>query len=338
MSTDGSYAYFDALVNGRTVKLPLASGSVFRIGRGRRNTLNLGEDKMVSRDHAIVQGAGPGEFYLSDLGSRNGTALNGRLITAPVLLCHGDKIRIGECELTFWQSALPASSTASSSDHSATNLMVDHRLITALVVDIRDYTGLTSRIDQQVLAEVIRAFNKESGAALAKPGSWAQKYIGDAVLALWLHQLPIANGSELLAVFEALRLLEEIVASLQPQFQLDEPVRIGAGVNTGFAVVGNVGSLAASDFTALGEAVNQAFRLESATRQTGCLRLVGDTTYQFLAFTPGCGELFQPHSVKLKGYEKEQKAFSLDESSLANLIARLREHCDDTPSTIPAGA
>ncbi len=58
-----------------------------------------------------------------------------------------------------------------------------------------------------------------------------------------------------------------IIALFQQQFGLDDPVRIGAALNTGLAIVGNLGSRVASDYTAVGDSINKAFRLESASNK-----------------------------------------------------------------------
>ncbi len=72
------------------------------IGRSPSNDLTLPDDK-VSRRHALVQVQKQHEFWLVDLGSSNGTYLNGRRVTQPVLLCDRDKIDIGPFRLTFRQ-------------------------------------------------------------------------------------------------------------------------------------------------------------------------------------------------------------------------------------------
>jgi adenylate cyclase len=58
----------------------------------------------------------------------------------------------------------------------------------------------------------------------------------------------------------------QLASQLQDEFALPQPVQVGAGVDTGLAVLGNLGSEAHADHTALGDAVNRAFRLEAATR------------------------------------------------------------------------
>ena len=101
---------------------------------------------------------------------------------------------------------------------------------------------------------------------MQRHGSSAEKYIGDAVMAVWLHRV---KGQEHLEILEILRAIDEfagVTASLGTRFGLADKLKIGAGLNTGSATVGNTGTNRVTDYTATGECVNTAFRLESATK------------------------------------------------------------------------
>src|SRR5260370_33963705 len=100
------------------------------------------------------------------------------------------------------------------------------------------------------------------------------KFIGDAVMAVWPRKDDEAPTKTLFTAFEVFDKIYQFVASLQDHFKLSNPVSIGGGINTGFATVGNLGSGSNADYTALGDSVNMAFRLESATRSLAC-----DLTY-----------------------------------------------------------
>src|SRR4051812_2629362 len=127
------------LANGdeeRSFKLPEGN---CRIGRDAQNTVVLNGDK-VSRNHALVQRTHSGRFLLFDLGSRNGTVLNGRRLAAPVELHNGDVIQIGNFTLQFSRSA----STLEWSNRQASDTIVDvsTRSMVVLVADIHNFTGL----------------------------------------------------------------------------------------------------------------------------------------------------------------------------------------------------
>lgn len=302
-------------------RFSLNCGATYRIGRGEGNSIMLG-DNQVSRNHAMVQCAETGEFYLTDLGSRNGTFVNQVRVTAPVLLQPGDTITIGAHEFRFEgprRSAAPQNGS-----RGETVVSFSQNVITVLVVDIRDFTGLSRRLDEQQLGHVISAFTRDSGAILAECGAWGQKYIGDAVMALWVHQ---NDPPELGPLYEAVRALERlfgVTAALQARFGLDRPVRIGAGLNTGLACLGNMGSGAAADYTALSDAVNMAFRLESATKEIRCDIALGSRTYEMLSGQVQEG-MFTGYTLALKGYQEPKPVFAAFESAIPAILNRLRQ-------------
>ena len=322
---DSCTAYVEVTLDGQHRRFPLDSAAVCRIGRSDQSAIVL-PDQLASRHHAMIQHTEADEYHLIDLGSRNGTFVNNRRVTMPLILQPGDRITIGNHDLVFHRreqsqpEALNARITASTSTRVALNL----RLITVLVIDIRDFTGLARRIDEATLAQTIGTFIRKAGTDLLEQGTWTQKYIGDAVMAVWLHQKCAPEQAELRAVLQGVAKLAEIAGELQSQFALEAPIRIGAGINTGIASIGNVGSDAFADHTALGDVVNKAFRLESATKEIRCDVALGQRTYDSLAQTDGAAELFERHSVMLKGYQEPAQAFALSFPALNKLLTLLR--------------
>jgi adenylate cyclase len=85
----------------------------------------------------------------------------------------------------------------------------------------------------------------------------------------------------------------------------DIGVAIGVGVNTGEAVIGNMGSNTRFDYSAIGDAVNTAARLESATKEAGADILIGEETEKY------CGYHLKPlKPIKVKGKEKPLKIYT----------------------------
>ncbi|MEB3337664.1 MAG: adenylate/guanylate cyclase domain-containing protein [Leptolyngbyaceae bacterium] len=285
--------------------LPLASGSCWTFGRSDDNNFVL-PDRWISRNHAMLQFMENGEFYLIDLGSRNGTFVNGRRVNIPVKLQSGDSLTLGQTEMEFHCPALRTASehSAESQDRdTATALLNVRRLISVMVVDIRDFTVLTRQLDEKILSEVIGSWFRHAGEIIRQHGSWVDKYIGDAVMAVWIHHASGVSNEEMLRIFRAVSDLHHATSALNDQYPLPFPLRIGAGINTGYAMVGNTGSGDRPDYTALGDTVNAAFRLESSTKEIGLNVAIGETTYKY-AFEIGANQtLFEAHTVHLKGYE-----------------------------------
>ena len=320
-------AHLDAEIKGQQHQFPLPDDRICRIGRSDKNTIVL-DDDLASRNHAMLQRSETGEFYLTDLGSSNGTLVNGARICVPTILRPGDRVTIGSHEFTFHQpqaAAPPAPPVEAEPDElKSTNIFFAQKLISVLVVDIRDFTGLARRVDAAKLSQISGTFFREGGKALQERGAWAQKYIGDAIMAVWLHKKREPDLRELLSIFDSVSKLVQVAGTLQAHLALDAPIRIGCGINTGWASVGNVGSIASSDYTALGDVVNKAFRLESATKEVPTDLLLGQGTYEFLAKSASLDNLFQSKTVKLKGYDEPATAYGSNFSSLQMLLDNLQ--------------
>lgn len=288
-------------------QLSLAGNNCWTVGRSDDNNLVL-PDRWISRNHAMIQVMETGEFYLIDLGSRNGSFVNGRRVSVPVTLSDGDMLTFGQTELQFHcpiiRSSAPSEEEIIASDMTATASLHLRRLISVMVVDIRDFTVMTRQIDEKVLSESIGTWFRCAGEIIGEHGSWVDKYIGDAVMAVWIHGPSGAEQTEMLQIVQAVSALAKMTSQLHKQFPLPFPLRIGAGVNTGYAMVGNTGTGARPDYTAIGDTVNAAFRFESSTKQLGLDVAIGDTTYQYLTQLGDADTLFKRYTVNMKGYEQ----------------------------------
>ncbi|MBF2074806.1 MAG: adenylate/guanylate cyclase domain-containing protein [Synechococcales cyanobacterium C42_A2020_086] len=286
--------------------LSLIGSSCWTVGRGDDNNFVL-PDRWISRNHAMLQRMETGEFYLIDLGSRNGSFVNGRRVSVPVTLQSGDRLTFGQTELEFYAPDIDpltdVSVGADSQEFTATATLHVRRLISVLVVDIRNFTGMTRQIDEKVLSEVIGTWFRCAGDIIREYGSWVDKYIGDAVMAVWIHGAQGVNPEEMIRIAQALSSLHKMTSQLHEHYPLPFPLRIGAGLNTGYAMVGNTGTGDRPDYTALGDTVNAAFRLESSTKQIGLDIALGEATYQYLAEAGIDPALFKQHTVTLKGFD-----------------------------------
>jgi adenylate cyclase len=320
--TDPSSAYLEFEEEGTRHELPIPPDCVFRVGRSEKNNLVLVDD-LASRTHAMLQCANDG-VYITDCGSSNGTFVNGARISSPLILRSGDQIKIGHKVLIFRERGLQEVQMAdTANDLASTRIVFSQSLITVLVADIRNFTGLARKIEPSRLAQIAGSFFREAGKLLQERGAWTQKYIGDAVLAIWQHEQDLLSIAELSAAIDSQWRLAQVAAGLQAQFGLDAPVRIGAGINTGWASLGNVGSLASSDYTAMGDVVNLAFRLESATKEIGYDLAIGQGAYDLLLNAGVGSEMFERYALKLKGYDEPSTVYAARLAAVPTLLQRL---------------
>jgi len=315
--------YIEATVGGEPRRYPLVDGTSWTIGRDARNAIVLADDMMVSRKHAMVQRDSSGAHWISDLGSRNGTTVNGLPVTNPVRLHDGDVFTIGSHEFVFRHVLPDLRDPTALGGQAATALQVVRRMLTVLVVDIRNFTGLSRALGEARLSELMGEFFREAGQLLRANGSWSQKYIGDAVMAAWTHDEEAVTPEELILMLESVQGITVVVRELNERFQPAAPLVIGAGVNSGFAATGNLGSAALADHTVLGDTVNKAFRLESASKEVGRDLVFGRDSFELLAAPPDAHSLFTRHTVLLKGYDEPEEVFGLAYDQIPRLLELL---------------
>jgi adenylate cyclase len=325
-------SYLEYNWNGSSCREALEAERICFIGRGQTNTIALpDDDAIISSRHASIHALG-GHFYLSDLNSRNGTMLNGRPVTLATLLRDGDVITVGKCELVFRETEIADDSQSESSNEGRpesiefprTQLFVLRQLVTVLVADIRDYTGLTLTVGDTRMSQILGTLFQKAGEILNKNGAWGQKYIGDAVMGIWLHQNDTPTPDELKRIFNSLIRIGEVFEALNGEKILPVPIRFGAAVNTGYALVGNLGSKTLPDHTAIGDSVNMAFRLESATRDLEVDVVLGKLTYKFMCDLLDnnlntCADVAL-HSVALKGYPELEQAYATSLPALSQIV------------------
>jgi class 3 adenylate cyclase len=303
-------------------QIPLEPGNVWKIGRSDSSDIVIA-DTAVSRNHAIIQKQADG-YYLIDMGSRNGCFVNGSRVSIPVVLEDRDTLQFGEHELTFQQKTAKMPDESRADDGQTTRAIFAFSLITILIVDVRDFTKLTQQIDKAVLCETIGTWFREGGQIMQRHGSWSQKYIGDAVMSIWIHRTPEDAQRDVIKVVEALVEFESVSSEFQKRFGLPFPFRVGAGINTGHASIGNAGSGDVNDFTAVGDTVNAAFRMETCTKEIGLDVAVGQRTFDLLSARPAVGRYLEQRTVTLKGYERPTQIWGARFPALPELVANAR--------------
>ncbi len=154
----------------------------------------------------------------------------------------------------------------------------EERLVSVLFSDIRNFTALSERLDPQALVGLLNAYLTGVSAIVEQHGGVVDKYIGDAVMALF--GAPLAHPDDALrAVRTALGMSKSLaVINQRIAQQGHQPLSIGVGVNTDVVVAGNMGSKTRLNYTVVGDGVNLASRLEGLTKRYGVSVIVSQST------------------------------------------------------------
>jgi adenylate cyclase len=157
-------AYLETEIEGEVREFPIVAGGILRIGRSEKSDIVLCGDDLASRNHAMLQCSNEGIVYLTDCGSSNGTLVNGSRIVAPLELRPADQIRIGHQMFCFRrEGGFTPAILGSDNELQPTNVAFLPALITVLVADIRDFTGLAQQVDAKTLALVTGTLFREAG-------------------------------------------------------------------------------------------------------------------------------------------------------------------------------
>ena len=181
--------------------------------------------------------------------------------------------------------------------------------IAVLFVDVRGFTTMSERLDPEKVVFILNRYLTMASGCVEDNKGTLDKFVGDAMMAFWGAPLPQED-----AVFNAVKTAQEIVegaarVSDELKEEIGEELRVGVGVHFGPAVVGNMGAERHMDYTAIGDTVNTAARLE-ANAPGGCVyisRVVADALEGRIRCTSLGG------TVKLKGKAEGFEVLKLEE-------------------------
>jgi adenylate cyclase len=179
----------------------------------------------------------------------------------------------------------------------------EKRYCTYLFTDVRGFTSLSEKLEPEEVTAIMNQALTIQADAVQKYGGMVDKYIGDAMMAIFNAPLDLDNHEE-----------KAILAALQIQHDMQAAgldIAIGIGINSGKSVLGNLGSSSRFDYTAIGDAVNTAARLESATKAVGVDLLIGETTANALIGTKLEKPIRRLDDIEVKGKAKKLKIYTL---------------------------
>jgi len=281
------------------------------LGRSPDATIRL-TDAGVSRQHATIRRDGT-LYWVSDLGSANGSFVNDVAVTTARALRHGDRIQLGTCVFIFETDEGDASQNTGSGTQMLHTIALPMRTVkaTLLVGDLRNFTSISAQLSAEQVATMLREWYADCERILKPRGAIIDKFIGDGVFAYW-----IGDSLEIRAqATEAARLLSSPDASESPvrkmmRDEMNMEVYCHIGINIGDVALGAMGR---GVNTAVGEAVNVTFRIESLTRKLQVPVLVGASLLQ--GWEEGLKDYKNVGIHPVKGQPEPVEVYALVESN-----------------------
>ena len=184
------------------------------------------------------------------------------------------------------------------------------KTMTFMFSDIRGFTPISEKYkgNPEGLTKLINRFLTSMTDIIIKNGGTIDKFMGDCIMAFWNAPLDNDKHREM-AVKSAIEMQEELL-KLNMNLSLEElpRINIGIGINTGEALVGNMGSRQRFDYSVIGDAVNLASRLESSSKTLGKTLVIGENTRHSI-------ETVYPFeyidSITLKGKSESIKVYTV---------------------------
>ena len=180
----------------------------------------------------------------------------------------------------------------------------ERKYCTMLFTDVRGFTNLSEQLEPEEVTQLMNKTLTIQANAVKKYGGMVDKYIGDAMMAIFNAPLDL-DMHEDRAILTAIEIKKKMT-------EAGLGIDIGIGINSGIVMLGNCGSEDRFDYTAIGDAVNTAARLESATKEAGVDLLIGESTAKALIGTPTKKPLRRLDSINVKGKSKKLSIYTMD--------------------------
>ena len=233
-------------------------GGVCSVGRSSTNQVVLDDDR-ASRRHAMINAQGLGEFWLVDLGSINGSYVNGRRVIQPCRLNDGDQIEMGGAAFVFRRQAPKPESSAGTAEMTRQDIRSENCWL--LVADIENSTHLLQSLPPDQAARYTGRWLNDCRQIVEQHSGAINKFLGDGFFAYWA-----AREHTAVSVAQALGALKTLQAVDTPRFRL--VLHFGTVLIGGEATMG--------EDCLIGGEVNFVFRMEKLAGSLGVRCLVSD--------------------------------------------------------------
>ncbi len=185
------------------------------------------------------------------------------------------------------------------------------RVITVMFTDIRNFTTISEQLQPEEIVCLLNEYLEVMSELILKYNGTVDKYIGDSIMCFWNAPLLQPDHAES-AVKCAINMLSEL-EKLNQKFVLEKKpkIAVGIGINTGEAIVGNIGSTKIMEYTAIGDTINTASRLQELTKEYHTPIILSEFTYSLVKDTIPCVSLGK---INLRGKTHEIEIFKIKDT------------------------
>ncbi len=201
----------------------------------------------------------------------------------------------------------------------------ERKKATVFFSDIRSFTAISEKLEPEEVVEFLNQYMTRMVNCVNDTFGVVDKYIGDAVMAVW--GAPVSHGNDTEnAINGALMMRKELLEFNKGRGDAKHPIiKIGCGINTGPLLAGQIGSVERMEYTVIGDTVNLASRIESLNKPFGTDILISTDTYHEVK---NIFRVEPMQKIKVKGKSEPQQIFAvlgrLDDPSSPKTLEEMR--------------
>ena len=181
-------------------------------------------------------------------------------------------------------------------------------VVTVLFSDIRGFTSLSEKMSAEEVSMILNEYFAEMEPIISKYNGVINKFIGDAVMALFGEPIQDSNHAQnaVKCAYEMLKKVEYLREKWL--FEGKPKIEIGVGINTGEVFIGNIGTETRMEYTVIGDTVNLASRIEGYNKVYKTNLLVSSSTYEYIS---GIADVIKISEVQIRGKSKKMNIYEV---------------------------
>lgn len=180
-------------------------------------------------------------------------------------------------------------------------------LLTVMFIDMRGFTEISEKYPVEKVIEILNTYYREIVPVIKKYNGVVNKYIGDAILAVFSDENPEVHARNAVKAGKAILKKLKYLQEMQEAYG-EEKITAGIGISTGEVFVGHIGTTDRCEYTVVGDTVNLANRTESANRIYKTQILITEKTYPYVK---DIADVIKISDVEMKGKKEKVNIYEV---------------------------